>query len=110
MLALYRVETRQSLLRFDAMLARAQRAGAAGSLPPWLQAADVGGFLEHARGAYTLQHEADNIDRFRIPRPGLNFDNQQALIARFASGWSLVCIYPTPDTDPSCKGFDTREP
>ena len=107
---LYREETRLSLLRFDRSLAKARAATAADALPAYLQGADVGGFLAHARGRYTFQHETDNIDRFRIPRPGLNFDNQQAFIARFDSGWSLVCIYPTPDTDPLCKGFDTLNP
>ena len=108
--AFYREETRLTLVRFDRSLAQAQAATATGDLPAFLQTEDVGGFLEHARGHYTFQHETDNIDRFRIPRPGLNFDNQQAFIARFDSGWSLVCIYPTPETDPLCKGFDTLDP
>ena len=109
-LALYHEDTRVTLARLDGSLAQAQTAEDAGALPAFLQAEDVGGFLEHARGSYTLQHESNNIDRFRIPRPGLNFDNHQAIIARFDAGWSLVCIYPTPDMDPLCKGFDGLNP
>jgi hypothetical protein len=107
---LYHADTRAALASFNRTLTQAQAAGTGGTLPAYLQTSDVGGFLEHARGAYTIVHEADNIDRFRIPRPGLNFDDQQAFIARFDSGWSLVCIYPTPNTDPLCKGFDTLQP
>jgi hypothetical protein len=47
---------------------------------------------------------------FRIPRPSLNFDDQQAIIARFEAGWSLVCIYPTPDADSLCKGLAGANP
>ncbi len=109
-LSLYHNDTRLSLARLNASLAEAQTAADAGSLPAFLRGEDVGGFLEHARGRYTLQHEPNDIDRFRIPRPSLNFDDQQAIIARFDASWSLVCIYPAPDVDPLCKGFAVQDP
>ena len=108
--ALYHADTRVALARLDGSLAQAQAAADRSALPAFLQGEDVGGFLEHARGRYTLQHEGNNLDRFRIPRPSLNFDDQQAIIARFEAGWSLVCVYPTPDTDPLCKGFAGLNP
>jgi hypothetical protein len=110
MLALYHADTRVALARLNSSLAQAQGAADLSALPAFLQSEDVGGFVEHARGRYTLQHESNNVDRFRIPRPSLNFDDQQAIIARFEAGWSLVCIYPTPDADPLCKGFAGLNP
>ena len=52
-------------------------------------------------GTYKLSWERQRIERFRILRPGKNLDNHSVVMARFESGWNLVCLYIAP----MCKGF-----
>ncbi len=92
---------RDLLRRTDAML---EAARATRDTPPAL--GPVEQFAAHRDEPYRLSWEGSDIERFRIPRPGRNFDQHSAVIARFASGWSLVCVYITPEEPPLCRGFD----
>jgi hypothetical protein len=103
---LYRGEARFLLARTHALLQEGQAAAGAGALPEAFRAPDVGPFVERAKGDYTLAWERSNIERYRIPRPGKNFDNHSAVVARFKDGWNLVCLYVTPEDVPLCKGFE----
>ena len=79
-------------------------AAASGSTPEALALAT--GFAENNGAPYTLSWEGSDVARFRIPRPSRNFDLHSAVIARYPSGWSLVCIYITADEPPVCRGFN----
>lgn len=102
-LTIYRPEARTLLVKTDALLKTAQSAEA---LPESLRALEGGSFIARGRGPYQLAWEQRHIERYHIPRPGRNFDNHSAVVARFADGWNLVCLYITPDEPPLCKGFE----
>lgn len=102
-LTIYRPEARTLLVKTDALLKTAQSAEA---LPESLRALEGGSFIARGRGPYQLAWEQGHIERYHIPRPGRNFDNHSAVVARFADGWNLVCLYITPDEPPLCKGFE----
>lgn len=104
--SLYRAEARFLLAKTNVLLQQGQRAATADALPAPLVAPDVGSFIERGRASYTLAWEQNNIEKYRIPRPGQNFDNHTVVVARFESGWNLVCLYVTLDDSPLCKGFE----
>lgn len=109
-LSLYRLEARDLLARTHHLLQVAQDATTVEGLPQPLRAPDVAGFIEHGRGPYQLAWERERIARYRIPRPGRNFDEHSVVVARFANGWNLGCLYIAPDEMPFCKGFEELPP
>jgi len=102
----YHANARQLLILTHALLQESQLAGSAEALPPALRVPEVGAFLEKGRDAYELSWEHQRIERFRIPRPGKNFDYHSVVVARFRNGWNLVCLYIAPDISPLCKSFE----
>lgn len=98
---LYPARGRDLLRRMHAMLVAAQTTG---EIPPALEPVDQ--FSAHVNDSFQLSWEGQSIERFRIPRPGRNFDMHSAVIARYAGGWSLVCVYVAPEEPPLCSGFD----
>jgi len=102
----YRADARVLISQMHAMLQESQQAAGLDALPPALRELENGPFLERGQGAYELSWNGQQIERFRIPRPGLNFDYHSVVIAQFKSGWNLVCLYIAPDKAPLCKGFD----
>lgn len=98
---LYPVRGRDLLRQMHATLVGAQTTG---DIPPSL--APVDKFAAHLDDSFQLSWEGQAIERFRIPRPGRNFDMHSAVIARYATGWNLVCVYIAADEPPLCKGFD----
>jgi hypothetical protein len=105
-LQLYRAEARVLLARTHTLLQEGQAVASADLLPEALRAPDVGNFIERGKGDYTLVWEHSDIERYRIPRPGKNFDDHSVVVARFENGWNLVCLYVTPEDVPLCKGFE----
>ncbi len=101
-LALYPAE-RRIMLRATHSLLQAARQG---SLPDSLRTPEAGPVLQHLTQPYTLAWEREGIERYRIPRPGRNFDLHAVVVARFADGWNLVCLYVVADEPPICHGFD----
>ena len=91
--------------RMNALVQQALQAATTQQLPEPLQSPEVPGFLQNARGPYTLQWDKDDTNRFAIPRPATSFYDQSIVVARFASGYWLVCMYPTPTAAPRCKGI-----
>jgi hypothetical protein len=55
--------------------------------------------------AYTLEWTRVDLDRFIELRPPSNYDQHAAVIARFAGGYTLVCLYPTPNSEPACGTY-----
>lgn len=100
--ALYHADARVMLKATHGIL----QAAAYGTLPAPLRAPEAGPVLEHVSQPYTLDWERRNIERYRIPRPGRNFDAHAVVVARFADGWNLVCLYVTPEEAPVCHGFN----
>jgi hypothetical protein len=107
-LQLYRPDARTLLRRTDVFLRAAATAGAE-QIPAALDTADVGDYLVHSDAPYTLEWTRDDLNRYRIPRPGGNFDNHSVVIAHYADNWTLVCLYVDVNAEPVCKGFGAGE-
>ena len=104
-LSLFSPEARQELIAMDRLLRDGLAAQSADALPAALRTEDVGDFLGQAQGAYTLEWTQKNLNRFRIPRPGRNFDSHAVVLARFANGWQLACLFVAPAEPPECKSY-----
>ena len=102
----YRAEARLLISQTHVMLQESQHVANADALTPSLRVPEVGPFLEKGQGAYELSWERQRIERFRIPRPGKNFDYHSVVVARFRNGRNLVCLYIAPEIAPLCKGFE----
>ncbi len=106
-LSLYRPEARILLVKTYALLQQTQ---AGGELPEPLRDVADNAFQTRGAGPFVLSWEMRDIARYRIPRPGRNFDTHSVVVARFANGWNLVCLYVAPDEPPLCQGFDQLPP
>lgn len=103
--AVANARARTILTRMDGMVQAGLAAPDSASLPQPLQAASVGDFRVHANARYTLEWTEMDLDRFIELRPAGSYDQHSAVIARFAGGWTLVCLYPTADARPNCRGY-----
>jgi hypothetical protein len=103
--ALRDVDARLELQRMNALVQAGLRAGDAAALPPPLRAPAVVGFPAGPRSKYTLEWTNVELDRFIELRPAANYDRQAAVIARFADGRLLACIYSAPKAEPSCGTY-----
>ena len=104
-LSLFSPEARQELIAMDRLLRDGLTVQSADALPAPLRTEDVGGFIAQAQGPYTLEWTQKDLNRFRIPRPGRNFDNHAVVLARFANGWQLACLFVAPTEPPECKSY-----
>lgn len=96
---------RTELRRADAMLTAAQTAASLAELPAPLAAPGVVGYPLGPRTAYTLEWTNRDLDRFIDLRPAANYDQHAAVIARFADGYTVVCLYPTITASPNCATY-----
>ena len=110
--ALLSTDARLELRRMNAMVQAGLRATDPASLPAPLQAPSVTAFPAGTRSSYTLERSSYTLewtnvelDRFIELRPAANYDRQAAVIARFANGPLLVCIYSAPKAEPSCGTY-----
>lgn len=101
----YPPEARQVLSRMNALVQAGQAASDAADLAPALRSYTVERFLENAQGAYGLTWENENLDRFPIPRPVYNPQEQSVAVARFENGWVLVCLFVTAQAEPTCASY-----
>jgi hypothetical protein len=99
--SVYPSRGRAALQAGHAMLSEAARTG---STPAAL--ANIPAFAANNGSPYQFSWEGGDIGKYRIPRPSRNFDLHSAVIARYAGGWNLVCIYIAADEPPLCRGFD----
>jgi uncharacterized membrane protein YidH (DUF202 family) len=107
-ITLYRADARTVLARMNLLLQEGQRTGAAADLPEKLATvplSEVGDFRTLSQGAYTLAWEKDDENRYRIPRPITSTFDQSVAVARFANGYTLACLFPTPIDEPECRQF-----
>ncbi|MCX6030727.1 MAG: hypothetical protein NT169_15705 [Chloroflexi bacterium] len=96
---------RALLARTHTLIEAGLRVTDAASLPAALRSPRVGAFFEQARGGYTLEWTDRNLDGFIELRPANSYERHSAVIARFTSGWTLVCLYPTAEAEPNCGGY-----
>lgn len=106
-LNLYRSDARILLIKTNALLQQAQ---AGEELPGPLRDMADNGFQARGAGQFQLSWEHRDIERYRIARPGRNLDDHSVVVARFADGWNLVCLYVALDEPPLCRGFDQLPP
>lgn len=105
-LSLIHEDGRQELAAMHALIQAGLAAPSAADLPePLRDGEEVSGFRAHALGTYTLEWVDRDLNRFRIPRPGRNFDYHAIVLARFANDWRLACLFVTPDEPPVCKTY-----
>jgi hypothetical protein len=105
----YPPQARMVLQRANSLIQQGLSSGAAEQLPEALRTRDVPDFLANAGPIYTLSWERETSNRFRIPRPANTEGRESLVIARFANGWMLVCLYPRPEWEPRCKGLSQAE-
>jgi hypothetical protein len=98
--SLYNPDARTLIARTNQMLQTAQSGG---GIPEPLAGTEL---ATRGQGSYELSWERENIERYRIPRPGKNFDQHSVVVARFKNGWNLVCLYITLDDPPACQGME----
>lgn len=103
--ALYPREARLELAAMHALLRSGLNATVAADLPPPLQAAEGVDFVAQAAPSYSLEWTRENLNRFRIPRPGRNFDSHAVVVAHFANGWRLACLFVAPGELPECRSY-----
>lgn len=105
LLSLYPELGRAVTPRMDALIRQGLQAKTFEELPKPLQHKDIGLFLNYRVEAYTLQWDKDDQNQFALPRPATDPFYQSTVIARFANGYRLVCMYPSPTGEPRCKDF-----
>jgi len=104
--SLYPPEARAVMLRMNVLIQAGLQTVDASALPKALQPDDVVGFIERAKGPYTLEWKRTDLNRYAIPIPATNLHGRESgVIARFDSGWILVCIFVPDNDQPECKGF-----
>lgn len=102
----YPARARPPLVQTQSILQAAQAAGPiTDNLPEPLRNLLTGDFLADAGDTYRLEWDNIDIERFRIPRPGYNFDEHSVVIAHYDNGWNLVCLWIAADRAPLCKGL-----
>jgi hypothetical protein len=96
--------------RLDALIQLGLEAGKdPAGLPTALKDPLVGAFTEKATPAYQLEFSRQDLNRFQIPYAPQGDFQPAGSIARFSSGWALVCVYVNPIEAPFCRGFDNLE-
>ncbi len=98
-------EGRLVLSRMNGLLQSGMASANAAALPQPLQSELVQDFPNSARGPYTLEWRVQDLNRYAIPRPSIDPRFESGAIARFDNGYTVVCIFPTMTSEPSCKGF-----
>ncbi len=98
-------EGRLVLTRMNDLLQTGMASSNAAALPKPLQSELVDDFPGNAQGAYTLEWRVQDLNRYAIPRFSIDPRFESGAIARFDNGYTVVCIFPTMTSEPSCKGF-----
>ncbi len=102
-LSLYSKDGRQVLQMTHEMIVNGMQAQDSASLPEAL--APVDGFIQAARGPYTLRL-SNNPDKLPIQRPmTAYFEEEYAVIVRFENGFRFGCAFTPPYHIPYCKSY-----
>jgi hypothetical protein len=108
--SLYAPPVRVAIQRMDALIQAGRQAPLPSALPKALRPdGDVEGFLDRAQGRYTLEPSRDALTHYGIPHPVTQRSGEEiAVVARFESGWRLVCIFAPDNDEPGCRGIADR--
>lgn len=79
------------------------------ALPKPLQDPLVGPFLERSTPDFTIELDRQNLTRFMIPYFPRGQFQPSAVISRFSSNWTLVCLYIDLKEDPYCRGYQNLD-
>lgn len=98
---------REQLVRTHALLQTGltRAADGAADLPAPLRGPRMGAFPPAGGRGYTLEWTMYDLDRFIELRPSSTYDQHTAVIARFDGGGAVVCLYPTPRSEPNCGSY-----
>jgi hypothetical protein len=91
------------------MIRSGLNASAPAGLAQPLQDALVGDFLQKASADFTLELDSQNLTRYQVPYVPIGDNQPVAIVARFSTGWTLVCLYIAPTEAPFCRGIDNLE-
>jgi hypothetical protein len=92
-------------LRMNDLIQQSMKAQSAADLPVSLQPPYVNQFQAKANGAYTLQWDKDQGNRYALPRYSGPV-SPSIVIARFDNGYLLVCLFTSLDVPDTCKDFN----
>lgn len=98
---------RMATARMQALIEQGQQSGSDEELPAALRPPDVEYFLEKSQEAHTLSWSLDDKNMYAIPRPAGSLAEQSTVVARFRSGYLLVCVMPGAAGAPVCRDFLT---
>ncbi len=98
-------EARSQIKHMDALVQAGLQASTAEDLPAVLRGPLVADFASNSNRDYTLEWTNLDLDRFIELRPPSSYDQHAAVIARFAGDYNLVCLYPTPKSQPNCGAY-----
>ena len=99
-------EAQIMLRRADDMIQAGLSAASNEALPEPLRGPEMRDFISRSSPDYELQWQNKNLNLYAIPRPALPEHEMAVVIARFDTGWNLVCLYPNTELNPRCRGFD----
>ena len=102
---LYHPMARTVLPRMHTLIQFGQAAAAPALLPMELRPPNVTGFVDYGSGAYELEWDKDETNRFQIPRPNTPFSEQSIVIAHFSNDYLLVCMFPGGSGQVECRDF-----
>ena len=103
--AQYNDLARAAMPRMHALIQGGLQAQNVEELPASLRSSGVDQFLEKGQGSYTLEWDKDDDNQYAIARPATNPFYHSTVIARFDSGYLLVCVFPDTTGQPVCKDF-----
>jgi hypothetical protein len=102
----YSPTARTLLVRARDLIEEGRAAAEPAALPGALRVNAVKDFSAHANQPYALEWDADPTNRYAIPRPLGQGGADALVIARFADGWTLVCLYTWVTAPPQCISLD----
>jgi hypothetical protein len=100
--SLYSKEQRLAIQKVHAFIEQGKQSQNIQTLPKPLQ--DVSGYLENARGSYTLDWSG-GVDTFMGPRPAGSELSQFLVIARYENGFAFACVFSSNRTVPNCAVY-----
>lgn len=103
----YGPEARMLMLHTDQAVQAALTTANPGDFPVMLRPPDVLNFHQQAGdGRYRIQWVRNRLNAYGIPSIATSDFEKSAVILRFESGWNIVCLYPSAEDAPECRGYD----
>lgn len=100
---LYPPEARPALERVNALVRAGQVAINVNDLPEPFKSDAMAGFLENAKGTFTLEWNRQ-FDRYgAIILPGVDPREQSVVVVYLQNNWTFACLFASFDAEPVCK-------